>query len=227
MCLELVTWYNYFHKFYNTKITSAVGHSISPHSFSNECLTHVKLTSAQRGICSLPVREKVVTRAHGIEPRDSNSDTVQILCVSQLWFLHRMTLFPLNVHNLLGVRGQWHLTSERCRFWSSQPHQSGIEKPSFSWVYRWKSQDRVPGLCCPLCLGQENRAQGVASPGWPWTEEVLVLQGRRCCFQEKTGRDAGQRKTPDVHCRQLVNTLSCQQMRVQLKDNSVFSLGTK
>lgn len=175
-----------------------MGHSISPHSFSNECLTHFKLTSAQRGIRSPPVREKVVTRNHGIEPRDSNSDTVRILCVSQLWFLHGMTLFPLNVHNLLGVRGQWHLTSERCRFWSPQPHESGIEKPSFSRVYGWKSQDLVPGLCCPLCSGQENRAGGVASPGWPWSRRAAGPLGKKVLFPGKDGK--GRWAEEDTRC---------------------------
>lgn len=45
----------------------------------------------------------------------------------------------------------------------------------------------------------EHKEQTVASPGFPRSRRRAAAPGRRCCFQEKTGRDAGQRKTPDVH----------------------------
>lgn len=100
-----------------------------------------------------------------------------------------MTLFPLNVHSLpLGVRGPWHLTSERCRCSSSQPPESGIDRSSVSRVYVWKSQDCVPGALPSLCSGLENRAQGVARPGWPWSGGGAASPGKKVLFPGKDGK---------------------------------------
>lgn len=82
-------------------------------------------------------------------------------------------------------------------------------------------------LCVPV-RRTEHKEQTVASPGFPRSrggllrlqEEGAVSRKRR---EGRLGRGRHQMSTS----RQLVNMLSCQQMCVQLKDNSAFSLGTK